>query len=300
MPAFPKRNASIGLLVMAVTLASSVFAQGIRFRDHDETQSFPLELNPATADPGENIVEFSEDGDWRIVIGNGIPAHLVGAFPNGGNPNEIAEQIVSYQMPLQPAMAAERTPLAFGWNFGITIDGVVFDPLAAEFWDGDPQSGWSYNALGGAFDLGLDANHAHVQPTGAYHYHGKPTGLLERLGWTSDAHSPLVGYAADGFPIYAVVGQVSGELVAMTSSYQLKPGDRPGGVEPDGAYDGTFLEDFEYVAGSGTLDECNGAMTVSPEFPGGTYAYFLSVDYPVVPRCFVGTPDESFRFGPAR
>ena len=71
-----------------------------------------------------------------------------------------------------------------------------------------------------------------------------------------------------------------------------------GGAAPDGRQDGTFNEDYEFVAGLGALDECNGAMTVSAAFPSGTSAYFLTDDSPVVPRCFAGTPDPSFRFGP--
>ena len=38
---------------------------------------------------------------------------------------------------------------------------------------------------------------------------------------------------------------------------------------------------------------------MTPGFAGGTYAYFLTEAWPVIPRCFVGTPDPSFeRRGP--
>ncbi|NOD47146.1 MULTISPECIES: YHYH protein [unclassified Ruegeria] len=189
------------------------------------------------------------------------------------------------------------TPLRTGWNFGVSLNGIAFDPLAAEFWHGDPNSGWSYNALVGSIFLGLDANYAHVQPNGKYHYHGVPTGLIELLEWSASEHSPLVGYAADGFPIYAMTGAVDGKETEMKSSYRLKPGNSPGGREPNGRYDGTFNEDYEYVEGQGHLDQCNGTVTVSAEYPNGTYAYFLTQDYPFVPRCFMGTPDQSFKFG---
>lgn len=76
--------------------------------------------------------------------------------------------------------------------------------------------------------------------------------------------------------------------------------DRPGGNEPGGYYDGTFLADYEYIEGAGTLDECNGRMTVSPEFPDGTYAYFLTSDFPNIPRCFKGTPSQDFAKGGSR
>lgn len=80
-------------------------------------------------------------------------------------------------------------------------------------------------------------------------------------------------------------------------SYRLKAGARPDG--PGGAHDGTFGKDWAYVAGSGDLDECNGRMGKTPEFPAGTYYYVLTDDYPFVPRLWRGTPDSSFsRLGP--
>ena len=145
---------------------------------------------------------------------------------------------------------------------------------------------------------------AHVQPTGAYHYHGLP-GFLGLLGLDGSQHSPLVGWAADGFPIYVrfghtTPGDVSSPIVELRSSYRLRSGKRPeGDGSPGGRYDGTFVADYEYVEGSGDLDRCNGRQTVTPGFAGGTYAYFLTEAWPVIPRCFVGTPDPSFeRRGP--
>lgn len=69
-----------------------------------------------------------------------------------------------------------------------------------DFWTGGNGAPWNYEALG------LDENHAHVQPTGKYHYHGKPTGSLKDVGMSPDKHSPLVGWAFDGSPIYALYG----------------------------------------------------------------------------------------------
>ncbi|MFN7138259.1 MAG: YHYH protein [Limisphaerales bacterium] len=87
-------------------------------------------------------------------------------------------------------------------------------------------------------------------------------------------------------------------LKNLKSSYQLKRSERPNG--PGGKHDGTFVQDYEYVAGSGDLDECNGRFGVTPEFPEGTYYYVLTEDFPFIPRKFKGTPDSSFmRKGPA-
>lgn len=286
-----------GLFVISATFA---IAQGITFRNHTETQAAPLRLLPAVISVVQNQVSITDTGDSIRITGNGLPTHTVGTFPNADNPNKISAQQVDLTVPAMPTKASAPSVLSFGWIFGVSTIGVVFDPLAAEFWAGNPRSGWSYNALGGAIGLGLDTNYAHVQPTGAYHYHGMPAGLMDIFGWRADAHSPLIGYAADGFPIYALTGASKGGVITHRSSYQLKSGTRPGGDDPTGPYDGTFNEDFEYRAGSGTLDACNGAMTVSADYPQGTYAYFLTQEYPVIPRCFAGTPDTSFRLMPNR
>ncbi|HBE70497.1 MAG TPA: hypothetical protein DDW52_20300, partial [Planctomycetaceae bacterium] len=171
------------------------------------------------------------------------------------------------------------------------------------FYDGEP--GWQYEPLSGAIALGIDTSHAHVQPTGKYHYHGLPTGLLDSVKLNPKEHSPLIGWAADGFPIYAVYGysdakDAESDVKKLTSSYRLKAGDRPGGNAPSGKYDGTFVRDYAYVKGSGDLDECNGWFTVTPDFPEGTYAYFLTEEWPVVPRSYRGTPSSDFSHGPRR
>ena len=41
---------------------------------------------------------------------------------------------------------------------------------------------------------------------------------------------------------------------------------------------GSFLEDYEYVAGSGDLDEHNGRFCITPDYPSGIYAYFVTID----------------------
>jgi hypothetical protein len=191
-------------------------------------------------------------------------------------------------------LAQTITPL--GMNpFGVAINGVPFDPGAAEWWNNDPGSGWQYEALSGKINLGMDQNHAHVQPNGAYHYHGLPTGLINQLG--DEKRMILIGYAADGFPIYEQYGyrlaDIRTDIIKLRSSYRLKAGQRPGG--PGGKYDGTFVQDYEYVAGAGDLDQCNGRTGVTPEYLRGTYYYVITSEFPFIPRCYRGMPDESFR-----
>lgn len=91
------------------------------------------------------------------------------------------------------------------YSFGILLNGIEVDPVAAEPWPhsdqgfNDPDVNWEWNLEASMAGLGIDCNRAHVQPTGAYHYHGVPSSYFSSLDITSRT---LVGYAADGFSIY--------------------------------------------------------------------------------------------------
>ena len=107
----------------------------------------------------------------------------------------------------------------------------------------------------------------------------------------------LIGYAADGFPIYGPYGYADPDnpkkgFKLMRSSYRLRKGTRSSG--PGGVYDGTFVQDYEFVAGSGDLDMCNGRYGPTPEHPEGIYHYFITEEFPFVPRYLRGIPDPSF------
>lgn len=237
-----------------------------------------------------NQVRLEERNGYRYIYANGIPDHTPGSFPNPGNPNSISAQNHIFRIPLNPQLSGTSTPVRLA--FGIALNGVPFEPGTAEYWNRDRNSGWNYDALSGKINLGLDQHNAHVQPTGSYHYHGLPTGLLQGTAMT------LVGYAADGFPVYgqygyADVNSSTSELIELHSSYRLKTGQRASG--PRGTYDGTFVQDFEYVAGLGDLDDCNGRFGVTPEYPEGIYHYYITDMFPFIPRCVKGTPDESFQ-----
>lgn len=259
---------------------------------HNRAATTPLEFKPE--------VSIAIEEGFRVIRANGIPDHETGQFPGRGNPNRIAAQSHRFRVTTAPQRAAQPTAIGMNW-FGIAVNGVVFDPAAAEWWQNDRTNGWQYDALGGGPNLGIDAQHAHVQPTGMYHYHGVPTALLTRLTGETPKMA-LVGWAADGFPIYGPwiptqANDAASKLKRAASSYRLKAGPRPDG--PGGTPDGKFVRDWEYVAGAGDLDECNGRTGVTPEFPQGTYYYVLTDEFPFVPRLWRGTPDPSFiRRGP--
>ncbi|MEZ0275073.1 MAG: YHYH protein [Roseimicrobium sp.] len=247
----------------------------------------------ASTTAGTNQVTITVEGDTRIARSNGMPDHQPGQFPNRGNPNGLSPQLYEFRMTTKPQAAGRPTPARGAW-FGVAVNGVPFEPGTAETWNGDRR--WTYEALGGFINLGLDQHHAHVQPTGAYHYHALPTGLITKLGGDGKTMR-LIGWAADGFPIYTDFGHTNASdpgspLKKMRSSYQLKKSTRDGG--PGGKPDGRFTSDFEYVPAAGDLDECNGRTGVTPEYPQGTYYYCITEDFPWISRLWHGTPDPSF------
>jgi len=259
------------------------------------TEAQPLKLNEAKNDaPADNKVTLTVLDDKRIIESNGMPEHKIGQFPVKGNPNTPSEQKFRVELPLKPKVNDEPTPARGG--VGVFLNGVMMDSGTGEFFfpKSEDAKPWNYNALGGAINLGIDANHAHVQPSGKYHYHGLPTGLLKEMKVNEKEHSPIIGWAFDGFPIYGLYGyedpkDPNSKIIENTSGYRLKEGNRPEQPEgPGGKYDGAFNEDFEYIKGLGTLDECNGRFTITPEFPEGTYAYFLTTEWPVLMRNFRG------------
>lgn len=229
-------------------------------------------------------VKITTDGDYRVIRADGLPDHQTGSFPNRSNPHSISSQNYNFRVPLHPKKAVRTTHMQ-RQPFGVALNGVPFDPGTAECYGqrhgGRPGASceWREEAIvNGHGKLGLDHSYAHVQPSGAYHYHGIPNGLITGQGVESDLVH--VGYAADGFKM--VVSRSN----AYKPSYRLKTGTRPSG--PGGRYDGTYTQDFEYVSGFGALDQCNG-MTIH-----NRYAYIVTKEFPFIPRCWVGTPDSSF------
>ena len=297
------RRRTIGAIIGAGLLAGAGFgearAHGVESLGEHEKAEVPageswFSFLFSSAEAAARVTVSEQDG-YRYIEADGLPDHATGQFPNRGNPNRISEQDYAYRVPLYPEKAARITMMR-RQPFGVVLNGVPLDPGTAECWNNDCSSGWNVEALGGAMDLGLDRNNAHVQPGGAYHYHAMPTGFLEKFPFTEQPL--LVGYAADGFPVYGYYGRrdpndSSSEMVELKASYRIRRGERQGG--PGGAHDGKYVQDYEYAAGLGDLDQCNGRAGVTPEYPDGTYYYVLTAAYPFIPRCFVGTPDSSFK-----
>jgi hypothetical protein len=101
-------------------------------------------------------------------------------------------------------------------------------------------------------------------------------------------HSPILGFAYDGNPIYGPFGYQNpvdnqSPIVRMTSSYSLK-GGRKNGPSTSKYPLGYFIDDYAYSHKSGSLDENNGRYCITPDFPKGVYAYFITIDSNQVPQ----------------
>ncbi|MFM7736885.1 MAG: YHYH protein [Alphaproteobacteria bacterium] len=267
-------------------------------------------FNPTPSVNATATSSWTCDGSSRVLAGNGLPDHAVGTFPNPDCPNRIGATTVAATYTLTPEIVNPSGTIVGPPGIGHALNGVKLDPGTGGTCDDSGSNctlngvvgGWHIEALGqSSFDFGTDENNAHVQPDGSYHYHGMPEGLVDSLG--KGQAMTLVAWARDGFPIYARRGHAdaddaSSAIVAMRGSWQLKAAPAAGRPSTSLYAMGTFNQDWEYVAGSGDLDECNGRFGVTPEFPLGIYHYYVTDTYPFIQRCVKGTPAAMTGGGP--
>jgi hypothetical protein len=229
----------------------------------------------------------------------------MGKWTNPGNPTG---QPTVHRFPRTPqAATGTHTISPKVGEIGMLINGIHIYGLGDAFsWNGTSnvsmqQGGagiWN-REVGKGEGISLDNTlGAHPQQQGVYHTHVAPYKLWNRLPATQ--HSPIVGWAFDGYPIYGPYGysnpnDASSSVTRMKSGYSLRnittrtayPATPGGGVTTsqqgppvNSTYPiGTYVEDWEWLASnSGDLDEYNGRFCVTPEFPSGTYAYFVTID----------------------
>lgn len=98
----------------------------------------------------------------------------------------------------------------------------------------------------------------------------------------SSQHSPIIGWAYDGNPIYGPYGYsngTGGTIKQMRSGYELAE-NQPQRPSFSIFKNGYFVEDYIFK-GTGDLDENNGRICVTPDFPDGVYAYFATFNQSV-------------------
>ncbi len=254
----------------------------------------------------------------------GIPSYITGPYLDG-NPSVATSQNAIFKFPLTPAPSASPVNTT-GGNIGIFINGVaLFDYRDGVSWKNSTSSLcggpitpacmgdgiWNRDAVVGERG-GFDCAKGHPA-MGNYHHHQNPSAFNLDLNvistvcnlyladglYTLDstAHSPLLGFAYDGYPIYGAYAYKNvngtGGIVRMKSGYAKRNitirttystgATVTAGPAVSATYPiGYFREDYQYnttsVLTPDYLDDHNGRFCITPEYPAGTYCYFATVD----------------------
>lgn len=294
---------------------------GIRGRHY--VSGNPTPINDADS---ANVQQVFYSSNWAYVRTKGIPAYITGPFLDG-NPSIATNQNAIFRFPLNPTPNTSGTfTTTTGGNIGVFINGVaLFDYRDGVSWRSATNSlcggpifppcmgdgVWTRDAVV-AEKLGFDCSKGHPA-MGNYHHHQNPSAFKLDLNVISNIcniynadglyaidstrHSPLIGFAYDGYPIYGAYAYKNangtGGIVRMKSSYRLRSittrttyangtAVLAGPVVSTTYPLGYFREDYQYVPTSVAtpdfLDEHNGRFCVTPEYPSGTYCYFATVD----------------------
>jgi len=307
------------LLALALALPTPASAQGVdptvtswqRNLDGTTGSSQIPSINSSVSRIAADVSRDRYTTTDVYIEASGIPSHDIG--PWGMNPNSPTDQNHTFRIPRSPQPATN--PMATGLGpIGVLANGVpMFNAQDARSWNN--QGVWNQNAIyfeGQSMDTGL----GHPAPRGQYHYHQRPSILHMQRGDNGVDHSPIIGFAFDGFPVYGHYAYANtdgtGGVVRMRSGFQVRNMTQRNTL-PDGTqlsqnqwgpnvsnqYPlGAYVEDYAWVAGLGDLDQHNGRFGVTPEYPQGTYAYFSTIDaagvsaYPyLVGPSYYGVPD---------
>lgn len=141
---------------------------------------------------GIDNVKLSHDARSLIIRSQCYPNHPTAKFPNSGNPNSIRVQNFEFRIPLEPVLETKITRVPMG-PIGMALNGVVFF---------NPFEAGGMNAVEGYSEVWLDSCCGHPQQEGVYHYHKHPTCVKSPFPDDGKRHSPIVGFAWDGFPIH--------------------------------------------------------------------------------------------------
>jgi hypothetical protein len=172
-----------------------VVIAGLKLLSQTNATSSSDQATPSNPFSSNVKVTFTETS--MIVESDGIPNHPTGPFPNPTNPNHIQKQQYKFVIPRNPKIAEKPTALPFG-PIGVAVNGIPFyNPYNAEGKDA---------VMGPNAEI-FDSCCGHPDQRGRYHYHKYPVCVKTPFSDPVGEHSPLIGYAFDGFAIYGPNGE---------------------------------------------------------------------------------------------
>lgn len=149
----------------------------------------------------DNLTITFDGSSYFSVTTHNLPNHPTAHFPDtygtqGYNPSYIMERIRTYRLPLEPkkdpkayAMTPNNSNMALNMGpIGFAVNGVVFfNPFDANMQDASSI---------------MDRCCGHPAPDYSYHYHKYPICVNTPFVDKGEDHSPVIGFAFDGFPVY--------------------------------------------------------------------------------------------------
>lgn len=310
---------SVFMLTAQTNPAITSWLQNTTIKGRHYVSGNSTPINDASLTANVQTVQYS--ANYVYATTQGIPSYVTGPFLDG-NPSLATNQNAIFKFPLAPLQNTATPVATSGGNIGVFINGVaMFDYRDGVSWKnstgayaGGPLGGtgdgvWNRDAIP-AEKAGFDCSKGHPA-MGNYHHHQNPSAfdldlnvisticnLYDADGLyviDSTVHSPLIGFAYDGFPVYGAYGfkntDGTGGIVRIKSSFSLRNitvrntlytgASVTAGPNVSTTYPlGTFKEDYQFntPTSSDYLDIHNGRFCVTPEYPNGIYCYFATVD----------------------
>jgi hypothetical protein len=236
-------------------------------------------------------LNVSSDNSNIYISGRNKTNHIVDVETNAVGFGPIEEQDVSYNLPKVNLNLVSSSPTEMpDYAVAVLANGVsLYNPKSIKSWD--DRGVWHYNN-GTIDDYNELATFSHSTVGGLFHYHaitpdvvGLTAGVVEEDGalkWDSTTHSPIVGWAFDGLPIYGPYGytdpeDITSDIVNIRSPWALRQGTRS--VAPGGAYTGMFVEDYEIDATKsgqpGYTNQFNLRYGFTPDSPATKIRYYV-------------------------
>ncbi len=223
--------------------------------------------------------EYSSAPDLEVVgLGTGLGARLRAVVSDG----KISEVIIldgglQYQ---QDKINIKVVPPGSGCKLEASTRGLVVNTFARYNNEAlvETNNKLEYSIVGYSTQIGNDT-----------------------FGDTGNGHSPIIGWAYDGNPIYGPYGYSdpnddNSAIRILNSGYVLEPSNIVN--RPSGFSNGFFVEDHKFT-NAGDLDIHNGRYGRTPEYPNGVYAYFVGISTNSLLPSFPYFIGESFRSDPS-